>query len=182
MPEYYFDTETTGLDPTKNKIITIQWQALNGFTGEPIGELQILKEWESSEKEILGKFLPLIQCDNPWNFIIVGKNLLFDFLFLDRRAKEYGFEGFDLAYCYDRVWLDLKHILVLINKGSFRGYDKVLDVDGSLAGVDIPKLYEQKKYPEVIEYVKKEADLFLKGLKILKAEMPTFKNRFEKLV
>lgn len=33
--EYYFDTETTGLDPTKDKI-TIQWQMLNGFTGEPI--------------------------------------------------------------------------------------------------------------------------------------------------
>jgi len=30
--EYYFDTE---LDPTKDKI-TIQWQMLNGFTGEPI--------------------------------------------------------------------------------------------------------------------------------------------------
>ena len=53
MTEYYFDTETTGFDPSEDKIITIQFQELDRFTGKPIGDLKILKEWESSEKEIL---------------------------------------------------------------------------------------------------------------------------------
>jgi hypothetical protein len=39
MTEYYFDTETTGLDPQKDKIITIQWQELDRFTGKPIGDI-----------------------------------------------------------------------------------------------------------------------------------------------
>lgn len=181
LVEYYFDIETTGLDPTKDKIITIQWQRLDGFTGEPIGELHILKEWEFSEIELLRMFLPKIQCDNPWDFIMVGKNLLFDFNFLDKRAKKYGFDGFDLAYCYSRVFLDLKHVLVLINKGNFKGYDRVLDVSGALANVNVPQLYEERKYQEIIEYIKKETEIFLRGLKILKSEMPAFQNRFENL-
>jgi len=179
LVEYYFDIETTGVEPIKDKIITIQWQRLNGFTGEPIGELHILKEWESSEMEILKMFLPKIQCDNPWDFIIIGKNLLFDFNFLDKRSKKYGLGGFDLAYCHHRVFLDLKHILVLINKNNFRGYDRVLDVSGALANVDVPQLYKEKKYPEIIEYIKKETEVFLKALKILKSEMPALQNRFE---
>lgn len=156
LVQYYFDIETTGLDPTKDKIITIQWQMLDGFTGEPINELQILKEWESSERKILGAFLPKIQCDNPWSFIMFGKNILFDFDFLDKRADKYGFNGFDLAYCHNCVFLDLKHVLVLINKGNFKGYDRILDVDGALANVNVPQLYMEKRFREIIEYIKKE--------------------------
>ena len=54
MVEYYFDVETTGTDFEKDKIITIQWQRL-GFVGEPVGELNILKSWESSEKDVFPK-------------------------------------------------------------------------------------------------------------------------------
>jgi hypothetical protein len=50
VTEYYFDLETTGFNFDKDEIIPIQFQRLNGFTGEPIGELEILKRWESSEK------------------------------------------------------------------------------------------------------------------------------------
>ena len=53
VAEYYFDMETTGLNFNTDKIITIQWQELDGMTGEPVAELNILKSWESSEKEIL---------------------------------------------------------------------------------------------------------------------------------
>ena len=179
--EYYFDTETTGRDPISDKIITIQWQKISGFTGEPIDELQILKEWEASEKEILAEFLPQIQCCNPWDFIIVGKNLLFDFDFLDKRARTHGLGTFDLTCCRNRVFLDLKDVLVLVNKGSFKGYDRVFDADGTLANVNVPQLYREKRYSEIIEYVKKETETFLKGLKILKSEMPAFLDRFKKL-
>jgi len=78
MAEYYFDVETTGTDFNNDEIITIQWQRL-GFSGEPIGELNILKSWESNEKEILEKFSPNLTC-NPWDFIFVGKNMFVSYL------------------------------------------------------------------------------------------------------
>ena len=57
MGTFYLDVETTGLDPAKDRIITIQFQELDRYTGEAVGELVILKEWESSEKEILKEFI-----------------------------------------------------------------------------------------------------------------------------
>jgi len=171
--EYYFDTETTGLNPQKDKIITIQWQRVNGFTGEPISELQILKEWESSEKEILKEFLPNLMCEEPFDFIIVGKNLMFDFIFLSNKLEKYGLGKLDLNYCYERVTLDIKPILVMINKGNFRGYDKVLDKEGTLANVKVPQLYKDKRYPEIIKYIEEETKVFLKAYQIFKREMPS---------
>jgi len=86
MAECYFDMETTGTDFDKDEIITIQWQELDRFTGEPTGELNILKSWESSEKEILGNFIPKLT-GYRWHFVFIGKNLLFDFNMLNQRMK-----------------------------------------------------------------------------------------------
>lgn len=118
MTEYYFDTETTGFDPLKCKIITIQWQRLS-WSGEPIGELNILKEWKSSEEAILKEFLPNLRTTKPFDFIPVGKNLLFDFLFLSKRAERYGLNGLDLQFWHDKPFLDIKPILIMINEGNF---------------------------------------------------------------
>ncbi len=171
MTEYYFDIETTGVDPQKDKIITIQWQELDRFGGKPIGKLQILKEWESSEKEILNKFLPNLTCKH-WDFVIIGKSLLFDFSFLDKRLKHQHLGEFDLSCADERVVLDVKHVLVMI-KGDFIGYDKLLDKDGALDKVNVPKLYEQKEYPEIIKYIEEETRVFLKAFQTLKKEMPS---------
>lgn len=43
--------ETTGFNFDKDEIITIQRQKINGFTGEPIGELNILTRWEYEKEE-----------------------------------------------------------------------------------------------------------------------------------
>ena len=182
MAEYYFDMETTGVDFQKDKIITIQWQRVNGFTGEPIGDLQILKEWESSEEEILKKFLPNLKC-RPFDFILVGKNLLFDFTFLSKRLKHHNLGEFDLRCAYERVSLDIKPILVMINKGDFRGYDRVLDKDGSLAKVSelIPQLYKDEKYAEIIKYIEEETKVFLKAYQIFKREMPSLAKDLEEI-
>ncbi len=182
MAQYYFDIETTGIDPEKDKIITIQWQRLNEFNGDPVGELQILKEWEASERDVLTAFLPQIQCENCWDFIPIGKNLLFDFNFLDKRSRKHGLNGFDLAYCYSCPHLDLKPVLVLINQGKFRGYDKVLDIGGHpVINESIPQLYERGMYEDIIAYIKRENETFLKGLKILKREMPALLVHFKNL-
>ena len=77
MGNYYLDIETTGLDPEKDKILTIQYQELDRNKGEAVGELVVLKEWESSEKEILRKFLfeTYILDEYPFSFIPTGYNL-----------------------------------------------------------------------------------------------------------
>jgi len=172
LAEYYFDTETTGVDLQKDRIITIQWQQLDRFTGEPIGKLQILKEWESSEKKVLEEFLPNLRC-NHWDFIMIGKNLLFDFSFLDKRLKHYHLGEFDLSCADERVVLDIKPILVMINNGNFIGYDKLLDKNGALDKVNVPGLYEQKKYQEIIKYIEEETNVFLKAYQALKKETPS---------
>ena len=171
MTEYYFDTETTGLDPQKHKMITIQWQELDRYTGKSIGDLQILKEWESSEKEILKKFLPNLTCYH-WDFVFIGKNLLFDFMFLDKRLKHHNLGEFDLSCAQKRVVLDVKNVLVMIN-GNFIGFDKLLDKNGNLGKVNVPELYEQKKHQEIIKYIEEETKVFLKAFQTLKKEMPS---------
>lgn len=84
MPQYYFDIETVPLDeyrndagasfdPSRAKIISIQYQLLDG-AGDG---LQILKEWllGSSERAIVEQF-KIIYIDNGiWSFIPVGNNL-----------------------------------------------------------------------------------------------------------
>jgi DNA polymerase elongation subunit (family B) len=176
MVEYYFDTETTGFDFDKDKIITIQWQRLNGFTGESIGELNILKEWESSEKEILKTFVPNLVC-KPFDFIFVGKNLLFDFCMLSQKMKQYKFPEFDLRCVYQRVSLDIKPILVMMNSGNFTGYDKVIPKTNPTKNDEIGKLYEEKKFPEILQYIKDETEDFLKAYQIFKREIPQLRSR-----
>jgi len=171
LVEHYFDMETTGLAPEKDKIITIQIQRLVGRTGEPIDEIEIFKEWESSEKGIIKKVLPLLTCENPFSFIIVGKNLLFDFMFLKERAKKYGLRGLDLRCVYNRAFTDLKHVLVMINEGNFRGYNKILK-ETKITNEQIRELYEEEEYEEIIEYIKEEAKIFTDAYRKLRKKMP----------
>jgi hypothetical protein len=174
LTEYYFDTETTGLDYDVDEVITIQWQKLNGFTGEPIGELNILKIWESSEKEIMESFLPNLKC-KPFDFIFVGKNLMFDFCFLSERLKKHNLGTFDIRCLDKRCVLDLKPLLVLMNKGNFKAYDKVLPKTNPLTNDQIPKLFREGKgkYPEIVQYVKDEATDFIRAYQVFKKELPS---------
>lgn len=56
MSNYYFDIETNSRGPrpdfANDEILAIQFQRLDGRTGEKEGDLTILKSWESSEKEV----------------------------------------------------------------------------------------------------------------------------------
>lgn len=175
MAEYYFDTETTGTDFDKDEIITIQWQEVDRFTGKPIGELKILKRWESSEEEIIKAFLPKLSC-YPFDFVFVGKNLSFDFCMLNERLKHFGLGEIDLRCLHERASLEIKPILVIMNDGSFKGYDKVLPKTNPTTNDMIPQLYREGKYPEIIRYIKDEADDFIKAYQIFKKEIPRLKQ------
>jgi len=177
MTEYYFDIETTGKDPLKDKIITIQWQELDRYTGEPVGDPMILKEWESSEKEILSSFLPKLTTEDDFAFTMIGQNLLFDFCFISHKAKIYGLKELNLQFFKDRAFIDLKPILIMINEGRFKGYNKLIPKKLEFINIEVPRLYEKGRYSEILTYIQEETTSFLKIYQILKKEMPSLKAK-----
>jgi hypothetical protein len=179
VTEYYFDLETTGFNFDKDEIIPTQFQRLNGFTGEPIGELEILKRWESSEKEIIEAFLSNLRC-RPFDFIVIGKNLLFDFCILKHRMKHFNLGKLNLRHLYERVSLDIKPLLVIMNKGSFKGYDKVIPKTNPITNDQIPMLFREGNYSTIIQYIRDEASDFINAYQILKKEMPKLKSILKK--
>jgi len=126
---YYFDMETTGIEPRINQIITIQYAELNIEDLEPLTDLMILKIWETdNEKNLIKKFIDESNFFNePFTFIPLGVNVLFDLTFLYKRAKYYGL--IDIPYwkiLRDKPFIDLKTPLVLMNNLKFKEYDSIV--------------------------------------------------------
>ena len=172
MATFYLDIETTGLDPSKDKIITIQFQELDRYTGDAIGELVILKEWESSEKEIISQFIEKsnILNDYDFSFVPIGYNLGFEHNFLKTRSEINGLSSLDILDCPS---IDLRAIGILMNKGQFKG-SKLSDMTGKKgSGSSIPGWYENKEYEKIIDYIKNEAEEFIKFNKWLYKRMPS---------
>lgn len=181
MPEYYFDIETApleqyrneekaNLDPAKSKIISMQYQRLDGVTGRPLDELKIIREWEhgSSEQALVQQFKTLYLDNGVWNFIPIGNNLLFEFRFMKYKLKQYfGLEGLKLG---QRPFIDLKHTMVIMNRGSFKGYDKLLGKSG--LAENMASWYYDKNWSMIEQYIRQEATDFVTRYSTLKVELP----------
>ena len=155
---YYLDIETTGFYPEKNdKIITIQYMALNEETAKPEGPLKILKEWESDEKTILKRFIEDFRPEYKWAFVPIGYGLSFEHKFFWQRCISNGLKPIGIL---TRPFLDLMTVGVLLNGGSFKG--AALDdlTSKSQDGSVIPGYYKEKKYAEIERYIKNEIDGF----------------------
>ena len=170
----YLDIETTGLDPLHSKIITIQYMELDEDTAKPRGPLKILKEWESDEKTILKKFMEVFRPGNDWAFVPIGFNLNFEHKFFWQRCISNGLKPVDIL---NRPFLDLKTVGVIMNKGEFKGasLDKLTNKPQS--GSAIPRLYHEKNYREIEDYIKKETESFCEWLAKLYVRLP--KLRYE---
>jgi len=178
MPNYYFDIETTGLDPRKDKIITIQFQRIDRRTGKAKGPLKILKEWESSEREILQKFLDTsaIMDDYPFSFVPVGYNLTFEHNFLKERTAVHSFQPVDIL---SKPSIDLRAIGILMNNGEFKGsgLDKIT---GKVQdGKNIPTWYYGKEFGKIISYIENETESFIQLHAWLLKEMPLALTKFK---
>ncbi|MHA1713912.1 MAG: ribonuclease H-like domain-containing protein [Candidatus Ranarchaeia archaeon] len=168
VPEYYFDIETYSPgkrpEPEKDKIITIQYQRIDLGTGTPRGELVILKEWESSEERIVRFFYNkfFAGCSSIWDFVPVGYNLNFEWEFLISKFWRYlgkKFSSRDLHYKIPH--LDLKPVVVLLNKGNFCGAKLDKFTGKSEDGKVIKGYYENRQFEKIIGYIKNEAESFL---------------------
>ena len=172
----YLDIETTGLDPLQSKIITIQYIQLERNTAMPVGQLKILKEWESDEKTILKKFISDSGVGEkyPFAFVPVGYNMEFEHKFFWQRCMSNGLQPVDIL---NRPFLDLKTVGVIMNRGEFKGasLDKLTNKPQS--GSAIPRLYHEKNYGEIERYIEKETKSFCKWLAKLYVRLP--KLRYE---
>jgi DNA polymerase III alpha subunit (gram-positive type) len=180
MPTFYLDIETTGLDEVQDKIITIQYVELERGTGNMLGDLTILKEWDLGEKEMLKKFIEDSSVTNKYafNFIPVGYNLGFEHKFLLEKSSRYD-DLFPISVL-SRPCIDLRSIGILMNKGEFKDSGLDMMTGKKHSGSSIINWYEMKKYNEIENYIKNETDEFVKWYKWLHREMPELRNKWEK--
>jgi DNA polymerase III alpha subunit (gram-positive type) len=171
MGNFYLDIETTGLNPNVDEIITIQYQELDRNTGMATGPLIILKSWESSEKNIIEKFLNETSFldEYAFSFVPVGYNLTFEHNFLKRRSEIHNLPEIDIL---GKPFIDLRAVGLLMNRGEFKGsgLDKITNKEHD--GLLIPVWYKIKNYEKIIEYIEMEAREFLRFNAWLYKRMP----------
>lgn len=178
MTEYYFDVETLGTDPQEDKIITIQYQMLED--GEPVGDFVILKEWESSEGDIVKEILDQKILDPGWDFVPVGNRLRFDIIFIMEKARKHGLLDPKVAeikyYFFQKPKLDIYPMLIMMNDMKFKG-SGVDNFTEKRKGEIVPLLYAERNYDEIIKYIHQERDAVLGLIAELRSVLSTFGKR-----
>jgi hypothetical protein len=175
LTEYYFDIETYSTtrkpDPAKDKIITIQFQELSTIEGKPLDRLNILTEWNlKSERKLLAAFRGRFLTGRDFDFIPIGENLYgFDLISLLHRLNKYFHLDLGMDFFRDRPVIDIKPILVMMNQGNFRDYQRVL---GKKSGHMVRQWYENKDYDKIERYVRREARNFITKYQTLKKQIP----------
>lgn len=172
MEAHYFDIETYSAGDKPNskedKIITIQFLKFDLETGKPIGKLQILKEYEQSEEEIVKFIYKWFFSRNPWQFIPVGFNLNFEWEFLCEKFKQYNIIDMPLGEFYNKYpQIDLKSLAV-IKENGFIGAKLSSISQKEDDGNVIKQYYEDKDFKKIEEYILKETKAFLKLYKKVK--------------
>ncbi len=179
MTEYYFDIETQGEDPIHDRIVTIQYQQLEG--GEPVGNFNVLTEWEWGEKEIIRSILEKGLLDVGWDFVPVGNRLRFDITFIVERADMHKLHSWEPAelkyYLFNKPMLDLWPVLVLMNRGRFEGSSLTSFTNKRSASGVVPTLYNRGEYKEILRYIQEERDALLDLYQEVRSVLSTLGDR-----
>lgn len=101
----------------------------------------------------------------------------FDFAMLGQRLKHHNIGEFNLCCLQERVTLDIKPVLVLLNSGRFKGYQNLIPKTNPTENKDIPELYKNGKFDEIIQYIVDEAKDFTDAFQHLKKEMSNLKEQ-----
>lgn len=176
MGNYYLDIETTGLDPINCKIITIQYVELESGTGKQIGDVKILKEWKSGEKEMIAKFIKdtPVTSSYDFDFVSIGYNLGFEHKFLFEKTKQHQLDSINIL---NRPFIDLHSIGIMMNNGEFlgSGLDKLTGKPHS--GSIVPDWYVDKDYTNIENYIIKETEEFVKFFVWLHNTLPSLRSK-----
>jgi len=174
MPAYYFAMEGyhTGEkpDPAVDKLITVQYQKIDLTTGEPLGELTILKEWESSEQSIITTFCnQFFKPEMPvTHFIPVGMSLDYEYEMIITKCKKFNLPAITSHQLYfQRPRFDLRPIVILLNDGRFAGARLDLFSSKKYDGSHMKKWYENKDFKKIEHFIREETESVLKLLQYL---------------
>lgn len=177
MAMHYLDIETTGLDPRRDSIITIQYQPV-APGGRPGGPLTVLKAWESDERTILERFrneTRFFARDDPWGFFPTGFNLHFEYRFLLARLARHGLDaGISWDFAFQKPSLDLQPVAVLMNQGRFKGASLENFSAKPTSGHAVIAALQTHDWPTVEAYIQVETEAFFDLLAKLHAAMPRF--------
>ncbi len=147
----FVDVETTGLDPFRHRIVSIQVRRA--------GRNHIWPEWELGELKTLESFFDFLKGVERKNEIFVGYNVLkFDVSFIDQRLRELVLMNqWKWRILHDWLhWFDLYHFL---GDAYFRFRDWMLGIAGieqEYEGREIPILYSRKEYEKILGYINNE--------------------------
>lgn len=154
----YFDIETfseNGFRADTTKVISIQYKDYEG-------KLTILKEWDSSEKEILQKFLTNLKIMKKDNFLIlIGHNILrFDIPVLIRRMVAHGIDGHNNLedFFHNIATLDTLQCMLPFNEMRFKGLSsegiaQMLGMNGPrYRNTEIESFYKNREFQKIEEH------------------------------
>jgi len=167
------------IEPDKAKIITIQYQKITW--GKPVGDLIILKEWESSEEEIIRQFIQNIDPKNMWDFIPVGYFVYFDLYLMKTRAEQLKIE----SDWRSNDWFVFHDLPVINIRDICRGTNDFRLTGSGLSsftqfktqdGINVPLWYWEQNYDKIIDYIETETKAFFDVYSKLKAELPKFRE------
>lgn len=151
----YFDIETFSEDGFRSdgtKVIAIQYRDFDGNT-------RLLKEWESSEKDILERFLSDLKMMRKGDFLIlVGHNILrFDVPTLVRRMVANGIDGHGNLedFFYGIAMVDTLQCMLPFNGMRFKGLNTE-EVSKRLAiseprrrNTEVDSFYRQREFGKI---------------------------------
>jgi hypothetical protein len=179
MPNYYLSIETESeyrdRNPSTDKIITIQYRKLDDL-GNPIGDLIVLKSWESDEKTILEKFMNICHLGNDaykWQFIPIDNMINYSLLTIAHRLSAHKLLTVNGSFCdslfYSKPMLNVQPIFIFGNNMSFKSGLKI----NEYARQNIPTLYKNKNYDEIVKIIGKKADAMIQCIQLFTQKIPT---------
>lgn len=184
MSDYYFDIETYSKTPVpdfgNDQIIAITYQQIDSRTGEPKDKLNILKSWESSEKDILQKFYPIFSPEEKWKFIPIGCNLSFDFTSLIYRWRKIDIKVNARNLFAEHPYIDIQPILIFFNNGILNGASLDRFSGKHYPGSKVSEWYAKKDFRTIQDYIEDEAYSFLQLYQFLVNRLPGIWLEFAK--
>jgi hypothetical protein len=105
----------------------------------------------------------------------IGMSLVFDLFSLYYRWKRIGIKVSLKTLFFDHPFLDIKPILVILNKGSFKGANLGNFIEFPQKEefrAKIGEWHKNKNYTEIEEYISKEADGFIELYQKIKRKLP----------